>query len=108
MKAKYRIRSREEGRGPAYTESFRTLAEAQAYIRAQWQGPEYIDGPAAFHTDYCTFHLVGFTLADVGKRQWIHEADYSYPDWVWTDLSPARTDGGAPWDPSTVTNDLGL
>jgi hypothetical protein len=40
------------------------LAAASAYIAERWQGDEYRDGPASFHTDYCTYQCHGFTLAD--------------------------------------------
>lgn len=66
MSKPYAIRSREFGRGAAETRRFSTLKGAAKYIQERWQGAEYMDGRAAFHTDYCTYELVGFTLADVG------------------------------------------
>jgi len=72
-----------EGRGKPSSESFATLAEARDYIRDRWQGPEYIDGDASFHTDYCTYKLTGFTLADIGKRRWCE----AWFEWDWLDLA---------------------
>jgi hypothetical protein len=60
-----KITSQEFGRGPVTTRRFATLAAAAAYIADRWQGDEYRDGPASFHTDYCTYQCHGFTLADV-------------------------------------------
>ena len=73
MAKKYHVEGREEGRGPKYVESFETLDEAQHYIEDRWQGPDYIDGPESFHTDYMTYRLVGFTLFDIGTREWIDD-----------------------------------
>jgi hypothetical protein len=67
MKKQYKIKSQEEGRGKVETESFATLAEASRYIQDRWQGFEYRDGNESFHTDYCTYLLVGFTFKDIGK-----------------------------------------
>lgn len=67
MKAKYRIKSREEGRGKWSVKSFKTLGEASEYIQARWQGTEYCDGRDGFHTDYCEYVLHGFTLYDLGR-----------------------------------------
>jgi hypothetical protein len=83
----FKIDFREFGRGPANIRSFSTLIEARDYIRDHWQGPEYIDGPGGFHSDYCTFRLIGFALADVGKRVWYED----WFDWQWHTL-----DGDAP------------
>lgn len=88
----FKIQSREEGRGPASTDSFATLAEAQAYVRSQWQGPEYKDGEASFHTDYCTFKCVGFTLADIGKLRWSD----GWFEWDWLDLDAKDEEEGNP------------
>lgn len=44
---------------------FATLAEAAQYVWERSQGVEYFDGKAGFHTDYCQYSLVGFTLADI-------------------------------------------
>jgi hypothetical protein len=80
MKRKpYKIVSKEEGRGKAHRESFATLPEARDYVRDHWQGPDYIDGPDGFHTDYSTFALIGFTLADIGKRRWCDD----WFEWDW-------------------------
>lgn len=65
-KKPFKVEGREFGRGPKWTDSFATLAEAQAHVKSHWQGAEYIDGPQAFHTDYSTFTLVGFSLRDIG------------------------------------------
>lgn len=62
----FKVTGKEEGRGKPFSESFATLAEARDYIRDRWQGAEYVDGKASFHTDYCTYKCIGFTLADVG------------------------------------------
>lgn len=63
---KLTIYSKEFGRGPASRDTFTTVEAASAYIKDRWQGVEYCDGPAVFHTDYCTYTLKGFTLEDVG------------------------------------------
>ena len=78
----FKVTCKEEGRGKPSSESFATLAEARDYIRDRWQGPEYIDGPASFHTDYCTYKLTGFTLADIGKKRWCED----WFEWDWLDL----------------------
>jgi hypothetical protein len=80
-KKKYRIEGREEGRGKPFITRFDTLEQAYRYIADRWQGSEYIDGPAAFHTDYSTYELFGFELSDLGKRGW--NAEYQYPTWDW-------------------------
>lgn len=66
MKTKFRIEAREEGRGRPSVTRFADLVQAEAFIKARWQGAEYVDGPDAFHTDYCSYVLRGFTLGDVG------------------------------------------
>lgn len=79
-KKPYALKSREEGRGPAHTQRFSTLVEAAAAVKAQWQGADYIDGEASFHTDYCTFECVGFDLSDIGKRHF----DTEFECWEFT------------------------
>jgi hypothetical protein len=64
---KFKILSCEEGRGKPHTERFPTLESAALYIKERWEGVDYIDGPASFHTDYSTYELVGFLLKDIGK-----------------------------------------
>lgn len=51
----------------------------EAYARGRWEGVDYIDGPCSWHNDYCTFDLVGCTLADLGERvdTW---------EWKWKEL----------------------
>ena len=78
MKKPYSIKAREFGRGPAHVARFATLSAASQYIRDRWQGPEYIDGAASFHTDYCTYTLCGFALADIGKVSW-HGIEDGFP-----------------------------
>ena len=67
------MKSREQGRGPAHTEKFATLKEASNYIKERWQGADYVDGYDGFHTDYCTYELVGFTLTDIGRFYFIDD-----------------------------------
>ena len=78
----FKITCREEGRGEPSNESFTTLAEARNYIRDRWQGPDYINGPASFHTDYCTYKCIGFTLSDIGNRRWCED----WLEWDWLEL----------------------
>lgn len=78
---KYTVHGMEEGHPlKSFKAAFATLKEVQEYVKARWEGPDYIDGPAEFHSDYCTYDLVGCTLADLGKRR---EDFYS---WEWKDL----------------------
>lgn len=55
------------------TRKFATLAEAAQYVWDRYQGVEYFDGPAGFHTDYGGYSLHGFTLADI--------YNIDYPNW---------------------------
>lgn len=55
---------------------FATLAEAAQYCFERYQGVEYFDGKAGFHTDYCQYSLVGFALADI--------YDIDYPNYTAT------------------------
>ena len=65
--ATFKIAYREQGRGKPSIERFKTLEAAKDYIKDRWEGPDYIDGPASFHNDFCRFTLEGFTLQDIGK-----------------------------------------
>lgn len=65
-KIRFSVIVKEEGRGKGDRTFFTTLAKAAEYVRDRWEGADYIDGPASFHNDYCTFTLVGFTLRDIG------------------------------------------
>jgi len=65
MPTSLKVTAQEFGRGPVSTHRFASLADAAQYVKDRWQGPEYQDGPATFHNDYCVFRLVGFKLADV-------------------------------------------
>jgi len=82
----YKVIGREEGQGKPFVRSFKTLAELQAYVRDRWEGPDYIDGPASFHNDYCTFRITGAMLADLGNRLGLPGTD-GYWDWAWKDIS---------------------
>lgn len=73
--AKFSVRSQEEGRGPWHTERFKTLEEASRYIQERWQGVEYKDGPASFHTDFSIYELGGFVLADIGRMTYGEEPE---------------------------------
>jgi hypothetical protein len=90
-KAKYTVRAREFGRGPALTRKFSTLAALQEYVRARWEGVEYIDGPQSFHNDYCTFNLSGAKLTDLGRRKGEYGAE-AFWDWEWFDFSSEGLD----------------
>lgn len=76
-KAKYAVKSFEEGRGRPYVERFASLAEAAKYVKDRWQGYDYCthEFPDGFHTDYATFELVRFKLTDIGSRRLV-TADY--------------------------------
>lgn len=76
MTTKYSIRCRGEGRGKGSVQKFKTLADAAKYIQDRWQGAEYMDGKESFHTDYSTYELSGFTLADVGVIGWDNESGF--------------------------------
>lgn len=83
-KVKYLVKSKEFGRGPTHTMRFYSLAELQAYVKSQWQGVEYMDGKSNFHTDYCTFELVGATLYDLGSHAGTGD---EYWDWLWKEVN---------------------
>ncbi len=67
VRCRYSVSCREEGRGKASVTKFATLDDAARYVKDRWQGAEYMDGPSSFHTDYCSYELRGFALADIGK-----------------------------------------
>ena len=72
------------------SQDFNTLAEVQQFVKARWQGVEYMDGNSGFHTDYASYTLQGCTLNDLGQRSgdgW---------DWEWKDLSPKTRPADAP------------
>ena len=73
MKYKYTVTVKEEGKGRGTVVKFATLLDAQTYIKARWQGAEYVDGDYAFHTDYSTYALGGFDLTQIGT--------FSYGEW---------------------------
>ena len=77
----YKVRY--DGMDGSKERKFATLAEVQAYVKARWQGVEYIPGLGDFHTDYGYYTLTGCTLADLGARkdEW---------DWTWKDLGGAQ------------------
>ena len=82
----YEIHVREEGRGKPEKRKFSSLVKAQEYIKERWQGVEYMDCNEGFHTDYCTFDLIGFTLKELGKRTGPPGTD-EFWDWQWFDLN---------------------
>jgi hypothetical protein len=61
----FAVECREQGRGPKSVEKFATIEELQTYVRGRWQGWDYADGEAAFHSDYCAYIVRGATLADI-------------------------------------------
>jgi len=75
----------------AERKSFATLPELQEYIKARWQGPDYIDGPNGFHTDYCRYTLQGCALCDLGKpiAEYADDGTVDCFGWQWTDFRPA-------------------
>ena len=87
----YSIEVREEGRGPATIRKFENLWDVQKYVRDRWQGVEYIDGPNAFHSDYCTFDMYGAMLRDLGE----HAGPWGTQDyWQWNWFELCRNCGG--------------
>ena len=66
-KKPFSINVKEFGRGKPTVERFATLAEASKYVQSQWQGADYVEGNAGFHSDSCTFGLIGFTIKDIGQ-----------------------------------------
>ena len=89
-KPRYSVKFQEEGRGPWTTRNFSSLTDIQIYIRDRWQGVEYMDGPNAFHTDYCNYVVRGCTLYDLGGHA--GDAD-DYWIWNWRDLFAAKVNG---------------
>lgn len=80
----FAIIGREEGQNlKRFTEKFATLQEAQAYIKARWQGMEYVDGSTSFHDDYSSYELVGFQLGDLGSSG---TGSSEYYNWTWKNL----------------------
>lgn len=79
MASQYAVTSRECGRGPKHRREFATLAGVARYVKSHWQGVEYANGEAAFHTDYSTFALEGCTLRDIGAFQVVDWDTFSYP-----------------------------
>lgn len=73
MKYKYTVTVKEEGKGRGTVAKFATLLDAQAYVKARWQGAEYADSNYSFHTDYSTYELSGFDLTQIGT--------FTYNDW---------------------------
>ena len=63
-------------------EKFATIQEVQAYVKARWQGVEYVDHATGLHTDYCRYELKGATLADLGQRVGAPGTDEWF-DWAW-------------------------
>ncbi len=96
MPSKYTVQSKEFGRGKAEVKRFSTLRDVQTYVKTQWQGAEYIDGPAAFHSDYCTFYLTGCVLNDLGARGGAYGTD-EYWDWIWIEMDLAVLAAQAEW-----------
>ena len=62
-------------------EKFATIQEVQAYVKARWQGAEYIDHLTGL-SDYCRYELKGCTLADLGQRVGALGTDEWF-DWAW-------------------------
>ncbi len=86
----FTVAFREEGRGKEYRHSFSKLEDLQKYVRDRWEGPDYIEGPSEWHTDYAAFRLIGCTLADLGSRRGAYGTD-GYYDWDWKVLGvPAQ------------------
>ncbi len=96
MKAKYQIKSQEEGKGRVYTERFTSLAAASAYIQDRWQGIEYRDGNSEFHTDYCSYVLVGFKFSDIGTVIWdprtqdVYDREFKFTALGDLDIDPSQ------------------
>src|SRR5689334_252769 len=64
--------------------NFSTLFLLQQYVKARWQGPDYIDGPNTFHSDYCQYTVTGCSFNDLGNRNGLPGTD-EYFDWTWKD-----------------------
>jgi len=96
MPSKYTVQLKEFGRGSASAKRFSSLRDVQAYVKTQWQGADYIDGAAEFHTDYCTFRLTGCGLSDLGARAGAYGTD-EYWQWIWIEMDPAVLAEQALW-----------
>ena len=68
------------------TRKFATLAALQTYVKERWQGVDYIDGPAAFHTDYANYTISGAKILDLGHRGGERGTE-GYWSWIWKDLN---------------------
>lgn len=90
MKKPYQIKGREQGRGKPWVEKFATLPEAQTYIKARWQGVDYMDGNDGFHTDASTYELIGFSLKDVGTISWKGEGADIWREYKFTDFTAEK------------------
>ena len=62
------------------------LTAVQEYVKSQWMGTEYIDGPNEFHGDFGNFRVIGCTLVDLGERGG-PDGTPEYWDWTWKDLN---------------------
>jgi hypothetical protein len=83
----YAIHCREEDRGKPEITKFATLKEVQEYVKGRWQGPEYIDSPTSFHSDYCRYYLKNCSVFDLGHRGTNQVNADGYFDWTWEELS---------------------
>ena len=87
--ARYTITCMEEGYKPAGTQLFQTLEGVQEYVKARWEGVEYMDSPRRFHNDYCTFDLSGTNLCELGARKSMDPQSEDFWNWEWKDVSEA-------------------
>ncbi len=90
MNMKLQIICKEYGRGKGSCKTFKTLTDASKYIQDRWQGAEYCGGEYGFHTDYSTYELVGFTLADIGTFGW--DAEYPVRTFKFANRVAAKTE----------------
>jgi len=81
MASKYAVRY--NGVDGSMTKRFSKLADVQEYVKARWQGADYIDSTNSFHTDYARYTLSGCTLADLGHRGPAGTDDWY--EWTWLD-----------------------
>lgn len=63
-----------DGKG---TKRFKTLAGAAEYVKARFQGVEYVRAGNVFGSDYGVYTLEGFALSDLGKF-WVEEEGGEY------------------------------
>ena len=89
MAHKYSIAVREFGRGKPDINRFATLDDAARYIKARWQGLDYLDHDKRFHTDYCTYELRGFSITQLGKYDFSH--DPQNPEFIFNNTPPLLT-----------------